>query len=133
MDEVSRMTRRFDLDRLRFLAVLLLVPFHGALFFVHDPAYISGVKDAEESEVLKTAVDLVYQLHMPFLFFIAGASTWFALASRTAAAYLRERTLRLLVLTLFGRVALVPPMLYVRITRFLFGVKEAPGGGSCGR
>jgi fucose 4-O-acetylase-like acetyltransferase len=114
MDGASGATRRFDLDWLRFLAVLLLVPFHAALVFVRDPAYISYVKDQQESAVLKTAADLVWQFHMPLLFFIAGAGAWFGLGARGAAGYARERVLRLLVPYCFGTVVLVPPMLYVQ-------------------
>jgi len=114
MEATFRSTRRFDLDWLRFLAVLLLVPFHAALVFVRDPADISYVKDQQESAVLKTAVDLVYQFHMPLLFFIAGAGTWFGLGARGVGAYVRERVLRLLVPYFFGTAVLVPPMLYVQ-------------------
>jgi fucose 4-O-acetylase-like acetyltransferase len=52
--------------------------------------------------------------HMPLLFFIAGASSWFTLRSRRPGAYVRERAKRLLIPFLFGMLALVPPMTYVR-------------------
>jgi surface polysaccharide O-acyltransferase-like enzyme len=50
---------------------------------------------------------------MPLLFAISGASSWFALRSRKASAYLLERITRLLVPALFGVVFLIPSMTYL--------------------
>ncbi len=36
----SKNTRRADLDWLRVLAVLLLIPFHSAIIFILDPDQI---------------------------------------------------------------------------------------------
>ena len=47
--------------------------------------------------------------HMPLLFLLAGASTYFALRKRTIGTYVGERSLRLGVPLLFGVLVLVPP------------------------
>ena len=106
--------RRHDLDWLRVLAVLLLVPFHTALVFSHRPGDIVYVKDQVESLPLIQFAYFVSQWHMPLLFMIAGASTWFALKSRTGRRYLEERFTRLVVPTLFGITVLIPPMIYLQ-------------------
>jgi peptidoglycan/LPS O-acetylase OafA/YrhL len=100
--------RRYDLDALRVLAVLLLVPFHSArVFDVFDPFY---VKNPETSGGLSWAVvAFLNPWHMPLLFVLAGAATWLALGQRGAAGYVRERTRRLLVPLLFGLLVVVPP------------------------
>ena len=106
--------RRHDLDWLRVFSVLLLVPFHTALVFSHRPGDIVYVKDRVESLLLIQFAYFVNQWHMPLLFMIAGASTWFALRSRTGRQYLEERFTRLVVPTLFGITVLIPPMIYLQ-------------------
>jgi glucan biosynthesis protein C len=100
--------RRYDLDALRVLAVLLLIPFHSArVFDVFDPFY---VKNPQTSDGLSWAVvAFLNPWHMPLLFVLAGAATWLALGHRGPKAYLRERTKRLLVPFLFGVLLIVPP------------------------
>jgi glucans biosynthesis protein C len=100
--------RRYDLDALRVLAVLLLIPFHTArVFDTFDPFY---VKNPETSGALSWAVvAFLNPWHMPLLFVLAGAATWLALGHRGATGYLGERTRRLLVPFLFGLLVVVPP------------------------
>jgi glucan biosynthesis protein C len=100
--------RRHDLDALRVLAVLLLIPFHSArVFDVFDPFY---VKSPTTSGALSWAVvAFLNPWHMPLLFVLAGAATWLALGHRDAKGYLGERTRRLLVPLLFGLLVIVPP------------------------
>ena len=112
--EADKPARRYDLDWLRVLAVLLLVPFHSALIFSLDPGDIVYVKDQVESEILIQFAYFVHQWHMPLLFLIAGASTWFALEFRTDRQYLKERLTRLVIPIVFGIVALIPPMIYIQ-------------------
>lgn len=106
--------RHYDLDWLRVLAVLLLVPFHVALIFVLDPNSIMYIKDVLNSRVLDEAAGFVHMWHMPLLFVVSGAATYFALGFRSAGQYLRERFLRLLVLFLFGVLTFIPFTTYIR-------------------
>ncbi len=50
---------------------------------------------------------------MPLLFFLAGASAWFALSHRNGAAYAGERFKRLLTPFIFGLIVLIPPQSYL--------------------
>jgi hypothetical protein len=96
------------------LAVLLLVPFHVALIFVLDPNSIMYIKDVLNSRVLDEAAGFVHMWHMPLLFILSGAATYFALGFRSAGQYLRERFLRLLVPFLFGVLTFIPLTTYIR-------------------
>ncbi|MBN2390204.1 MAG: acyltransferase family protein [Anaerolineae bacterium] len=107
-------TRRYDLDWLRVLAVLLLVPFHSALVFSLDPGDIVYVKDQVESPILVQFAYFLDIWHMPLLFFISGAGTWFALQVRKGRQYLEERFIRLVVPMLFAITVIVPLMIYVQ-------------------
>ena len=111
---MAKPNRRPDIDWLRVLAVLLLVPFHSALIFSLAPGDVVYVKDRVESQVLIQFAYFVHLWHMPLLFVLAGASTWFALEFRTAGKYLKERCARLVAPLLFAVTTLVPLMLYVQ-------------------
>lgn len=105
--------RRTDLDWIRILAVMLLVPFHSALIFVLSPHSVMYVKDTVNSGVLDHLAGWIHQFHMPILFYVAGASTYFALKKRTAFQYVKERFLKLLVPAISGICLLIPPMTYI--------------------
>lgn len=104
--------RRHDLDWLRVLSVLLLIPFHSArVFDVWDDFY---VKNADTSEGLTWGViGFLEPWHMPLLFVLAGAASWYAFGHRTARGYVAERRVRLLVPFLFGLLVIVPPQTYL--------------------
>lgn len=113
-EQPNRLTRRYDLDWLRVLAVLLLVPFHSAIIFSSLPqTQVVYVYDSHHSLLLMKMVDFMYLWHMPLLFVVAGAASWFALGVRSGQRYLEERVSRLLVPILFGMVVLLPPTLYL--------------------
>jgi glucan biosynthesis protein C len=106
-------TRRNDLDWLRILAVLLLVPFHSLLVFVQNPDSVVYLKDTIDCSSCDRVAGFIHQFHMPVLFIIAGMSSWFALTRRSGGQYLRNRVLRLLIPLVFGLAILVPPMTYI--------------------
>src|SRR5574341_1375057 len=106
--------RRYDLDWLRVLRVLLLVPFHVALIFVLEPYTIMYIKDVVNSRGLASATAFIHMWHMPVLFIISGYSTYFALSFRSAREYVRERVLRLLVPLIFGILTFVPLTTYLQ-------------------
>ena len=94
-------------DWLRVLAVLLLFPFHTLrVFDAFDPFY---VKAAHVSLPVMHLLNFISIWHMPLLFVLAGASTYFALGKRSPRQYLSERRLRLLVPLVFGLLVLIPP------------------------
>ena len=102
--------RRYDIDWLRVLAVLLLFPFHTArIFDTHSNWY---VKNALLSEALTYFIFYLHPWHMALLFLLAGASTWFALGFRSGGQYVKERFIRLLIPLIFGLLVIVPPQSY---------------------
>lgn len=110
--------RRYDIDWLRVLAVLLLIPFHSLLIFVLNPNSIVYIKDAVNCNFCDRVAGVIHQFHMPILFTISGISTCLALNFRSGNQYLKERVFRLLIPAVFGITVLVPPMTYItRITR----------------
>lgn len=99
--------RRHDVDWLRVLAVLLLIPFHAAI--IYAPTGDVPIKSLQRTFYLVPFIAFVHTWHMPLLFFISGIGTWFALGFRTGGDYLKERFLRL-VIPLFLGTALLRPI-----------------------
>lgn len=106
--------RRYDLDWLRVLAVLLLLYFHTAAIFYQGELGEFYIKNAQVSQVMHGFILFVHQWHMPLLFLVSGAGTWFALSVRSPKQYLQERCQRLLVPFVFGTLVLIPPQVYLR-------------------
>ena len=105
------MERRNDIDWVRILAVLLLIPFHTARIF--DTFEIFYIKNRELSAALSYIIVFFFnKWQMPVLFLVAGASTWYALGSRSGGQYVLERLKRLMVPFVFGTLVLVPPQMY---------------------
>lgn len=102
--------RRDELDWLRVLAVLGLIPFHVAIIFtVGGGDYVTNSRN---SAVLGQLAAFVSFWGIPLLFLVAGASAWFALGTRTPRAYVVERFRRLVIPFLFGVLAIVPVQVY---------------------
>lgn len=81
-------------DWLRVLAVAGVVVFHAVLPFANVGWWIS---DIGGTDVLKAVVPLIDAFGLALLFLLAGASARFALQKRSPAAFLKERSTRLLV------------------------------------
>jgi len=105
--------RRYDLDWLRVISVLLVVAFHVTEMF--DPTirfhYVQG-----EPNALAAAIDFfALQWIIPQLFLLAGVSAWFGLDTRTGTQYALDRVKRLLSPLVFGTIVLVPIMSYFQM------------------
>jgi fucose 4-O-acetylase-like acetyltransferase len=104
--------RRYDIDWLRTIAVLLLFTYHTTRIF--DDSQDFYIKNAIESANLtRIFINSVSPWHMPLFFLLAGASTWFALRFRSGRMYTKERFKRLLIPLIFGLLVIVPPQTYI--------------------
>ena len=106
-----RPPRRYDIDWLRITAVLLLIPYHTSRVFNAGEDFYS--KNRPVSTAINRFVGFLGPWHMSLLFFLAGASSWFALGFRSGGRYAGERARRLLVPFVFGLVVLIPPQSYM--------------------
>jgi glucans biosynthesis protein C len=101
--------RRADLDLIRVAIVGGLTLYHTACVFVPGEFYVSNTPS---SYSLTLFVFYTKLWAMPLLFFVAGAGIWYALRTRSAGAFVRQRLRRLLVPLVVGILVLVPPQLY---------------------
>jgi len=109
--EQSNSVRRYDIDWLRIIVILLLFPFHSARIFDYwEPNY---VKNIDLSWGLSWFIVLVGYWFMPLLFWLAGASSWYALEFKNGLQYVKERMKRLFIPLIFGVLVIVPPQGYL--------------------
>ena len=105
------MERKYYIDNLRWLAILLLFPFHAAQIW-SGGEYSGFYIWSHTNTVLYVFSTAVYPWYMTFLFTIAGMSCKYALLKRTNKQFVIERTKKLLIPFFFGMLVLVPVMTY---------------------
>lgn len=104
------LNRRYDLDWLRVIAIIMLLFYHTGMIYV---SWGWHIKSAEHSQPMEEIMRWLHRWRMPLLFFISGAGTYFALQRRTYGAYAGERFRRLFVPLAFGMFVVVPPQIYI--------------------
>jgi len=87
--------RRYDIDWLRILAMLMVFFFHCARFFGGGGWHLKN--PGEESLIATLFIGLLDLWIMPLFFLLSGAGSWYALASKTPGQYLLERIKRILI------------------------------------
>lgn len=114
--ETSIAGRRYELDWLRVLVIVGLIPFHVVgLFAIAIYNYIAG---GQANPFIETMSNFFGLWPMSLLFLVAGAGTWFALGRRTPRQYVRERVLRLFIPFLFATLAVIPLQVYAVVTAY---------------
>lgn len=121
--------RRHELDWLKVLIILGLIPFHVLeLFVIAADSYVRRGHPNGVAEVVTTFFML---WPMSLLFLVAGASSWFALGRRSLGRYVGERLLRLLLPFIFATLVLIPLQVYVVVRAFpqLLNIPVVPQNG----
>ena len=103
--------RKHYIDNLRWIVILLLIPYHAAMAWNTwgENNYIVFGSD----KVLSSFIVFCSPFFMPLLFLLAGMSTRYALSKRTAGQYIVERIKRLIVPLVFGTVVIMPVMCFI--------------------
>ena len=121
-------TRRYDLDWLRVLAILLIFLYHSSRPFDNLESW--HVKNNQLTSAFTLPALLGVLWIMPLFFILSGAGAYFSLRSRAVESFVRARFLRLVVpLTTVGWFVLSPPQVYIeRVTNT--GYNTPPFSGS---
>ncbi len=102
--------RRVDLDWLRTLIVLVIIPYHA--FFLFTVASGTVIRQPAATPWTPLLYSALEDWGIPFIFLLAGAASGFALEARSLGAYAWERALRLLVPTALVIVLFAPVRAY---------------------
>ena len=113
MNTKSQIIRRYDIDWLRVLAVILLIPFHSMHIFILQPYSVVYIKNQIGISYFELITQFIHEFHMPLLFILAGSSAYLALQVRSVNRYIQERFRRLFIPAVTGIFFLVPPMTYI--------------------
>lgn len=110
--------RKNYIDNLRWMAILLLIPYHAAMAWNvwQEPNYIFF----DGNQIISSIIVFLSPYFIPLLFLLAGISTKFALEKRTVKQYFSDRAKKLLVPFIFGTLFLMPIMTYFA-DKFNFG------------
>lgn len=103
--------RKYYIDNIRILCILMLFPFHTAMIFngLGESWYIHS-KALVGATILNIAV---YPWWMSGLFALAGISTVYALRKRTVKQYIQERFFKLFIPLISAILLLIPVQTYL--------------------
>jgi hypothetical protein len=102
--------RKYFIDNIRWLCVLLLFPYHTLMVFnsFGESFYVKGA----DIEAVSLIMRAIYPWIMPLLFLVAGLSSAYALQKRTPKQYIKERVSKLLIPLVCGVLFLIPVQTY---------------------
>lgn len=104
------MKRKHYIDNLRWLCIMLLIPYHAAMCFNcwGETNYLFF----GENSILSACILGTSPWYMPLLMVLAGASAKFSLSKRTTAEFVKERVCKLFLPLIFGILTIIPALTY---------------------
>lgn len=120
--------RFYELDWLRVLVILALVPGHALGFFTAAVGQYLGTGYA--SPISLATLTTLSTFGISVLFLVAGAATTFALGRRSPRQFIGERCVRLLVPFAFATLTLIPLQDFIIVRTFpgVLGQASLPAG-----
>lgn len=111
LTENDYMERKHYIDNLRWLSILLLIPFHCAMAYNSwgEGNYIILGSD----KILSSFLSVIWPWFMPLLFLLAGISARYSLKKRSKKQFVVERILKLFVPFVFGTLFIAPILSYM--------------------
>ena len=106
---MSNSDRRYDLDWVRVITIIVVFVFHCGRFFDFTQWHLKNDQLYFPIDAFNFFANL---WQMPLLFLVSGAAAWFSLGTRNAGRFVNERVGRLLVPLAFGILVIVPPQVY---------------------
>lgn len=108
---MTQAERKHYIDNIRWLFILLLVPFHALQLFC--PGEYGGFYIIVEEDLLLHSIsDFIFPSYMSMLFLLAGVSASYAMSRRTTGEFIGERVKKLLIPLVAGTVLYIPVMSY---------------------
>jgi glucans biosynthesis protein C len=105
---MTTLTRRYDIDWLRVIAIGLLLIYHVAIGFQPWGIMIGFITNDEPWFSLWTPMSMLNVWRIPFLFFVSGMGVYFSMSRRNWKQLLGERATRILLPYVFGMFCIFP-------------------------
>lgn len=119
MENNTVLTRHFDMDWIKVLAMLVVFLYHCSMFFNSFDWHIKN--NFIDYTYIEFFSLLVGNWIMPIFFVLSGMATYYALNRRNSKSFIKERLSRLGLPLLLGIFLLSPPQVYIeRITNHQF-------------
>ncbi|MBK6263945.1 acyltransferase family protein [Marivirga sp. S37H4] len=106
-------SRRYDIDWLRVIAIGLLLVYHVAIGFQSWGIMIGFIANENPWESLWIPMSMLNVWRIPLLFFLSGMGVYFAIQKRNWKQLLQERAGRILLPFLFGMFFIVPISVFI--------------------
>ncbi|MBJ7312667.1 acyltransferase family protein [Rugamonas sp. CCM 8940] len=104
--------RQYFLDWIRIFAFFVLIFYHTGMYYV---TWGWHVKSPHASDTLEPFMMLSGPWRLALLFLISGVASAFMLKKIRVGAFVRQRSVRLLLPLLFGMLVIVPPQSYFEV------------------
>lgn len=101
--------RKYYMDNLRWIVILLLFPYHTLLIYSGIGSYYFHVANNIFAD---TFILIFAPWFMQLLFVIAGIATFYSLKKRNITQYLKERVSKLLIPLIAGMILVIPFSVY---------------------
>jgi len=101
--------RKYYLDNLRWLIILILFPYHTLLLYTPVGSYIINAGNYLFANIFILSFSIWF---MQLLFAIAGIATFYSLKKRTPKLYIKERVSKLLIPMISGVVFVISVSVY---------------------
>jgi glucans biosynthesis protein C len=102
------LTRRYDIDWIRVIAICLLLIYHTAIGFQPWGGFIGFITNNGSWESLWIPMTMLNIWRIPILFYVSGMGLYIAIQNRNWKQLFKERLLRIGIPLLFGSLAIVP-------------------------
>lgn len=126
---MSTLNRRYDLDWIRVIAIVLLLIYHIAISFQRWGIMIGFIANEKSWDSLWFPMTMLNVWRIPLLFFVSGMGVYFAIQNRNWKQLLQERATRILLPFLFGIFLIFPISKYIWQTYYQWPTTYNPEPG----
>lgn len=110
---MATVTRRYDIDWIRVIAIGLLLIYHISIGFQRWGIMLGFITNEKSWDSLWTPMSMLNIWRIPLLFFVSGMGVYFAIQNRNWKQLIQERAFRILLPFLFGAICIYPLSNYI--------------------
>lgn len=121
--------RRYDVDWVRVIAIVLLLIYHISIGFQPWGVMIGFITNSKPWVSLWIPMAMLNVWRIPLLFFVSGMGVYFALQNRNWKELITERASRILIPFVLGMLFIVPLHMYLMQLHYGWQLSYSPNPG----